>query len=117
MPVGCIASHEAIRRHCGQNIYVFQPKFDKETVTCVNDVTKRDVVFEAEFCGINIMSMDWTDRNTLKVFGFNDGLYNYKGRKTYIKLSTTSVSTLNDMWKNIEVPEIQVCFINEFNIT
>jgi hypothetical protein len=94
--------------HCSQNIKVFQPKHDDTPSSCVNNIVSRDVVFKAEFCGIKLTTLDWNEAKYLKVYGFSDGIYNQQGRSTYIQLSTTTVATLNDIWTDIQIPDIKV---------
>ncbi|XP_071172639.1 von Willebrand factor D and EGF domain-containing protein-like [Mytilus edulis] len=113
VPVGCISSHEAIRTHCDQNFYIFQPKNDQTSVSCRNNIAKKDVVFQAQFCGINIKSLHWNNENKLRVYGFSDSMYNFQDRSTILKISTSAVSELNDIWKGIQVPDIKVTVIDK----
>jgi hypothetical protein len=94
--------------HCSQNIYVYQPEHDDTPLSCVNNIVSRDVVFKAEFCGIKLSTLVWNETNYLKVYGFSDGMYNQQDRSTYLQLSTTTVTTLNDIWKDIQIPDIKV---------
>ena len=107
VPIGCVSSHSDFMPHCSQNIYVFQPKDDDTTSTCLNNIASKDVVFKAEFCGIKLSTVDWNEAKYLKVYGFSDGIYNQQDRSTYIHLSTTT-TTLNDIWKDIQIPDIKV---------
>ena len=70
----------------------------------------RDVIFETKFCGLQLSSVNWNDQKNLTVYGFNDGLYNYKGRTTYLKFAVekTANSEFYDVWKDAEVQEIKV---------
>lgn len=114
VPVGCISSHDAIRAHCDQNFYIFQTKNDQTSVSCRNNIAKKDVVFQAQFCGISIKSLHWNDENKLRVYGFSDSMYNFQDRSTILKISTSAGSNLNDIWKNIHVPDIKVNTANFF---
>ncbi|XP_052090373.1 von Willebrand factor D and EGF domain-containing protein-like isoform X3 [Mytilus californianus] len=116
VPVGCISSHDAVRRHCEQNLYIFQPKNDQTSASCRNNIAKKDVVFKAQFCGISIKSLHWQNENKLRVYGFSDSMYNYQDRSTVLKISTSAVSDLNDMWKDIQVPDIKVTVIDKDSI-
>ncbi|CAC5371721.1 unnamed protein product [Mytilus coruscus] len=107
VPVGCISSHDAVRRHCEQNLYIFQPKNDQTSASCRNNIAKKDVVFKAQFCGISIKSLHWQNENKLRVYGFSDSMYNYQDRSTVLKISTSAVSDLNDIWSDIQVPDIK----------
>ena len=108
VPIGCISSHNTFMPLCSQNIYVYQPEHDDMPSSCVNNIVSRDVVFKAEFCGITLSTLVWNETNYLKVYGFSDGMYNQQDRSTYIQLSTTTVTTLNDIWKDIQIPDIKV---------
>ena len=108
VPIGCISSHSDFMPHCSQNIYVFQPKHDDKPSSCVNNIISKDVVFKAEFCGIKLSTVDWNEPKYLQVYGFSDGIYNQQDRSTYIQLSTTTITTLNDIWKDIHIPDIKV---------
>ena len=78
------------------------------TSSCVNNIASKDVVFKAELCGIKLSTLDWNETKYLKVYGFSDGIYNQQDRSTYIQLSTTNITTLNDIWKDIQIPDIEV---------
>ena len=108
VPIGCVSSHSDFMPHCSQNIYVFQPKDDDTMFKCLNNIASKDVVFKAEFCGIKLSTVDWNETKYLKVYGFSDGIYNQQDRSTYIHLSTTTITTLNDIWKDIQIPDIKV---------
>lgn len=108
VPVACIASHPDIQKNCNQNFYIFQPKYQHNTAVCMNNIARRDLVFEAQFCGIKIGNLDWNQTKYLKVFGFSDSLYNFEDRSTYIRVSTKSVSVFNEFWNNIKIPDIKV---------
>jgi hypothetical protein len=108
VPIGCISSYSDFMPQCSQNINVFQPEHDDTRSSCVNNIVSRDVVFKAEFCGIILSTLDWNATKYLKVYGFSDGIYNQQDRSTYIQLSTTTVTTLNDIWKDIQIPDIKV---------
>lgn len=109
VPVGCIVSNPDFRKsQCHQNIYVFQPDIDVNTKQCANGLAKRDILFKSQFCGVKIGSSDWQNNTFLQVYGFSDGLYNFQARTTYIRLSVTSVSMFNDMWMNLQLPDIKV---------
>lgn len=109
VPVSCIASHEGLKVHCDQKFYIFQPEFDQQSFSCLNNIVSRDVVFQSQFCGISIGTNDWQETKTLDVYGFSDGLYNFKDRSTSIRISTGTISTFNDIWKNINIPDVKVC--------
>ena len=108
VPIGCISSHSNFMPHCSQNIYAFQSKHDDTPSSCVNNIVSEDVVFKAEFCGIKLSAFDWNETKYLTVYGFSDGIYNQEDRSTYIQLSTTNTTTINDIWKNIQIPDIKV---------
>ncbi|XP_063435756.1 von Willebrand factor D and EGF domain-containing protein-like [Mytilus trossulus] len=108
VPVGCISSNNLVRAHCDQNFYIFQADYDKSTVKCSNNDSSRNIIFNREFCGIRVSSLDWEDTKSLQVYGFIDGLYNYRDRVTYIRISTSSTSTPNEIWKDVKVPDIKV---------
>lgn len=109
VPVGCIVSNSDFRKsQCHQNIYVFQPNIDENTNQCANGLAKKDILFKSQFCGIKLGSSDWQKNTFLQVYGFSDGLYNFQARTTYIRLSVTSVSMFNDLWMNLQVPDIKV---------
>lgn len=77
-------------------------------MTCTNNMVNRNVVFKAQFCGIRLGNLDWNETKTLQVYGFSDGLYNSYNRYTYIRLSAPSVSTFNNIWQNVNIPQIRV---------
>ncbi|XP_071151614.1 von Willebrand factor D and EGF domain-containing protein-like, partial [Mytilus edulis] len=106
VPVGCIASNDAIRSQCDQNFYIFRPSY--YTSSCTNNVLKRDVLFNAEFCGFRLGNLDWMDKKALEVYGYNDGIYNVNNRYAYIKLSTSSISAYNNIWKDVDIYQIRV---------
>ncbi|VDI39774.1 Hypothetical predicted protein [Mytilus galloprovincialis] len=106
VPVGCIASHNAIRSQCDQNFYIFRQSY--YTSSCTNNVLKRDVLFNAEFCGFRLGNLDWTDKKSLEVYGYNDGIYNVNNRYAYIKLSTSSISAYNNIWKDVDIYRIRI---------
>ncbi|XP_071168610.1 von Willebrand factor D and EGF domain-containing protein-like [Mytilus edulis] len=108
VPVGCISSNNLVRAHCDQNFYISQPDYEKSTIQCSNNDGNRNIIFNSEFCGIRVKSLDWEQNNILQVYGFIDGLYNYRDRLTYIRISTSSTSTPNEIWKDIKVPDIKV---------
>lgn len=115
VPVGCISSNNLIRAHCDQNFYISQPDYDKSTIQCSNNDGSRNIIFNREFCGIRVSSLDWEDTKSLQVYGFIDGLYNYRDRMTYIRISTSSTSTPNEIWNDVKVPDIKVSmFINTY---
>ncbi|CAG2244723.1 unnamed protein product [Mytilus edulis] len=113
VPVSCIASHEGIKVHCDQKFYIFQPELDQQSFSCLNNIVSRDVVFRSQFCGINIGTNDWQVTQTLDVYGFSDGIYNFKDRSTSIRISTGTISTFNDIWKNINIPDIKVTVLDK----
>ncbi|XP_052063299.1 von Willebrand factor D and EGF domain-containing protein-like [Mytilus californianus] len=108
VPVGCIASHNVIRSQCDQNFYIFRPSYYTYGSSCTNNVLKRDILFNAEFCGFRLGNLDWMDKKTLEVYGYNDGLYNVNNRYAYIKLSTSSISAYNNIWKDVDIYQIRV---------
>lgn len=71
-------------------------------------IAKKDIVFEAKFCGVSIKSIDWHEAKKLHVIGYSDGKYNFQDRSTIISISTSAVSDLNDIWKDVQVPDIKV---------
>ncbi|XP_052073689.1 von Willebrand factor D and EGF domain-containing protein-like isoform X2 [Mytilus californianus] len=111
--VACIASHPNIQENCNQNFYIFQPKYQHNTAACMNNIARRDLVFEAQFCGIKLGNLDWNQTKYLKVYGFSDGLYNSEDRSTYIRVSTKSVSVFNEFWKDIKIPDIKVTVVDK----
>jgi hypothetical protein len=108
VPIGCISSHSDFMPHCSQNIYVFEQKHNDTTSSCLINIASKNVVFKAELCGIKLSTLDWNETKYLKVYGFSDGIYNHQDRSTYIQLSTTTITTLNDIWKDIQIPDIKV---------
>ncbi|CAC5411161.1 unnamed protein product [Mytilus coruscus] len=112
VPVGCIASHKDLMSYCDQSFYVFQPKKNQNIGTCSNNIAMKDIIFKAEFCGIKFGNTDWQEEKKLEVYGFSNGLYNVKDRSTYIKLSTSSVSTFNEMWQDFKIPDIKMTVID-----
>ncbi|CAC5375044.1 unnamed protein product [Mytilus coruscus] len=108
VPVGCIASHNVIRSQCDQNFYIFRPSYYTYGSSCTNNVRKRDILFNAEFCGFRLGNLDWMEKKTLEVYGYNDGLYNVNNRYAYIKLSTSSISEYNNIWKDVDIYQIRV---------
>lgn len=103
-----MASHANLTSHCSQNLYIHQPDKYSVQAGCVNNIASKDIVFKTQFCGIKLSTNDWKDEKYLEVFGFSDGLYNAKGRSTFIRISTPSLSFLNEHWKNIHVPDVKV---------
>ncbi|CAC5367711.1 unnamed protein product [Mytilus coruscus] len=117
VPVGCIASHYDIRKHCEQNFYIFQPKKDQTSLSCIDkSIAKKDIVFEAKFCGVSVKSMDWQEAKKLHVIGYSDGMYNFQDRSTIISISTSAVSDLNDIWKDVQVPDIKITVIDKDSV-
>ncbi|CAC5402536.1 unnamed protein product [Mytilus coruscus] len=109
VPVGCIVSNPTFRKlQCHQNIYIFQPDIEENTDQCANGVTNRDILFKAQFCGVKLGSIDWQNDKFLQVYGFSDGLYNFQDRSTYIRLSVSSISMMNDLWMDLQVPDIKI---------
>ncbi|XP_052075062.1 von Willebrand factor D and EGF domain-containing protein-like [Mytilus californianus] len=108
VPVGCIASHKTLMAHCDQSFYVFQPKKNPNIGSCSNNIAIKDIIFKAQFCGIKFGATDWQEVKKLEVYGFSDGLYNSGDRSTYIRLSTSAVSAFNEMWQNVQIPDIKV---------
>ncbi|XP_052075060.1 von Willebrand factor D and EGF domain-containing protein-like isoform X2 [Mytilus californianus] len=113
VPVGCIASHKELMTHCDQNFYVFQPTKNQNFESCFNNIAMKDIIFKAQFCGITFGASDWQDEKTLEVYGISDGLYNSKFRAAYVRLSTSTVSTLNEMWQSVKIPDIKVTVIDK----
>ncbi|CAG2249638.1 unnamed protein product [Mytilus edulis] len=113
VPVGCIASHKNLMVHCDQSFYVFQPKKNTNVGSCTNNIAIKDIIFKAQFCGIKFGATDWQDEKTLEVYGFSDGLYNSGDRSTYIRLSTSAVSAFNEMWQNVQIPDIKVTVLDK----
>lgn len=109
VPVGCIASNKNLMAHCDQSFYVFQPKKNPNAGSCSNNIAIKDIIFKAQFCGIKLRATDWQEEKKLEVYGFSEGLYNSGDRSTYIKLSTSAVSAFNEMWQNVQIPDIEVC--------
>ncbi|XP_052074524.1 mucin-5B-like [Mytilus californianus] len=116
VPVSCIASHPDIRTKCAQNFFIFQPKYGKNKASCLNNIAKRDIVFEAEFCGIKLGNLDWNETKYLQVYGSSDGLYNHQGRSTFIRISTKSISAFNEIWKDVKIPEIKVTVLDKDSV-
>lgn len=108
VPVGCVASNNVARSQCAQNFYIFRPSYYTYESTCSNGVLKRDILFNAEFCGFRLGNLDWMEKKTLEIYGYNDGMYNENKRYAYIKLSTPSNSTYNNIWKDFEIYQIRV---------
>ncbi|VDI79905.1 Hypothetical predicted protein [Mytilus galloprovincialis] len=108
VPIGCIASHKNLMAHCDQSFYVFQPKKNPNAGSCSNNIAIKDIIFKAQFCGIKLRATDWQEEKKLEVYGFSDGLYNSGDRSTYIRLSTSAVSAFNEMWQNVQIPDIKV---------
>lgn len=73
---------------------------------------KRDILFKADFCGIKLGNLDWMEKKTLQVYGYNDGLYNANTRYAYIKLLIPSISTYNDIWTDVDIRQIRVITFN-----
>ncbi|CAC5411168.1 unnamed protein product [Mytilus coruscus] len=113
VPVGCIASHKNLTAHCDQSFYVFQPERNADVGSCPNNIATKDIIFKAQFCGIKFGATDWQEEKKLKVYGFSDGLYNSGDRSTYIRLSTSAVSAFNEMWQNVQIPNIKVKVIDK----
>ncbi|XP_076111119.1 von Willebrand factor D and EGF domain-containing protein-like isoform X1 [Mytilus galloprovincialis] len=113
VPVGCVASHENIRKHCDQNFYISAPEYVNNGMECTNSVVKRNIVFKSQFCGIRLGSLDWHDPRTVQVYGYSDGLYNLQDRRTYIRLSAPSASPFNDIWRNVNIPSIEVKVVDK----
>ncbi|XP_071168616.1 uncharacterized protein [Mytilus edulis] len=107
VPIGCIASNDEIRSKCFQDFHIFQPSFDKSVLQCSNLYGSRNIVFKNEVCGIRMTDSGKNVKN-LEVYGFSDGLYNYRDRSTYISMYTTSVSTPNAVWQNFNIRDIKV---------
>ncbi|CAG2211168.1 unnamed protein product [Mytilus edulis] len=108
VPVGCISSHPVFRSQCDLNFYLSQPYYSAST--CINNVIKRDIVFKTEFCGIRVGNLDWMEKRTLQVYGYNDGMYNINNRYAYLRLSTSSkyISTQNNIWRDVQINQITV---------
>lgn len=106
--MGCISSHPVFRSQCDLNFYLSQPYYSAST--CINNVIKRDIVFKTEFCGIRVGNLDWMEKRTLQVYGYNDGMYNTNNRYAYIRLSTSSkyISTQNNIWRDVHISQIRV---------
>ncbi|CAC5386360.1 unnamed protein product [Mytilus coruscus] len=69
-------------------------------------------VFHAGLLG----NLDWMEKRTLQVYGYNDGLYNVNNRYAYIKLSTSSVSTPNNIWKDVYIRQIRVTVVDKDSV-
>ena len=101
--------HIVILCHTVVNIFTpFNRNIDDTTSSCINKIASKDATFKPEFCGIKLSTLDWNDTKYLKVYGFSDGIYDQQDRSTYIQLSTTTITTLNDIWKDIQIPDIKV---------
>ncbi|XP_063435757.1 von Willebrand factor D and EGF domain-containing protein-like [Mytilus trossulus] len=107
VPIGCIASNDEIRSKCFQDFHIFQPSFDESVLQCSNLYGSRNIVFKNEVCGISMTDSGKNVKN-LQVYGFSDGLYNYRDRSTYINMYTASVSTPNAVWQNFNIKDIKV---------
>ncbi|CAC5375043.1 unnamed protein product [Mytilus coruscus] len=114
VPVGCNSSHQDFRSLCYQNFYIFRQNYQEST--CTNNMVKRNIVFKAEFCGITLGNLDWMEKRTLQVYGYNDGLYNVNKRYAYIKLSTSAVSTHNNIWKDVYIRNIRVTVVDKDSV-
>ncbi|CAC5411150.1 unnamed protein product [Mytilus coruscus] len=113
VPVGCIASHKTLMAHCDQSFYVFQPKKNPNVGSCSNNIAIEYIIFKAQFCGIKFGATDWQEVKKLEVYGFSDGLYNSGDRSTYIRLSTSAVSAINEMWQNVQIPDIKFTVLDK----
>ncbi|XP_071174260.1 von Willebrand factor D and EGF domain-containing protein-like [Mytilus edulis] len=116
VPVGCISSHPVFRSQCDLNFYLLQPYYSAST--CINNVIKRDIVFKTEFCGIRVGNLDWMEKRTLQVYGYNDGMYNTNNRYAYIRLSTSSkyISTQNNIWRDVHISQIRVNVVDKDSV-
>lgn len=112
VPVGCMTTNPNLTSHCFQNLFIHLHQDEKDNVQaiCENDITTKDIIFKAQFCGIKLSTTDWKEEKNVEVFGLSDGLYNTRGRSSFICASTSSVSLLNEHWHNITIPYIQVCY-------
>lgn len=108
VPVGCISSHDAIQTNCEQHFYIFNMIKDQTPISCRNNIVKRDIVFEAQFCGISIQSLHWNSEKKMRVYGVSDSMYNFKDRSSVLKISSSAVSELNEIWRDLQVPDIKV---------
>ncbi|XP_052101114.1 von Willebrand factor D and EGF domain-containing protein-like isoform X2 [Mytilus californianus] len=107
VPVACFTSNHGFqKKFCTKDVYTFQPP--KNGPVCSNNIANRDIVFNAEFCGIKLESLDWENTKYLRVYGFSDGIYNHQDRSTYIRLSTNTISAFHDIWTNLSLSEIKV---------
>ncbi|OPL22093.1 hypothetical protein AM593_09641, partial [Mytilus galloprovincialis] len=106
VPVGCISSHPDFRSHCDLNFYISRPNNGEST--CINNVIKRDIVFRTQFCGIRVGNLDWMEKKTVQVYGYNDGMYNVNNRYAYIRVSTSSanIATPNNIWRDVQISQI-----------
>ena len=113
VPVSCFSSNKDVMHRCEQNFHIFQPKYQENTDSCVNNINARDIVFKTEFCGFKFGTLDWNKTKNLEVYGYSDGKYNSYFRVTYIRLATDAVAGFDGaMWENVSVPDIKVCLIN-----
>lgn len=81
---------------------------DQASISCKNNLVKRNFVFEAQFCGISIQSLNWKTEKKIRVYGVSDSMYNFKDRSAVLKISTSAVSELNDIWRDLQVQDIKV---------
>ncbi|XP_063440468.1 uncharacterized protein LOC134721412 [Mytilus trossulus] len=116
VPVGCISSHPVFRSQCDLNFYLSQPSYSAST--CINNVIKRDIVFKTEFCGIKVGNLDWMDKRTVQVYGYNDGMYNINNRYAYLRLFTSSkyISTQNNIWRDVQINQITVKVVDKDSV-
>ncbi|XP_076093421.1 uncharacterized protein LOC143064464 [Mytilus galloprovincialis] len=112
-PVGCIPSHDAVKTNCEQNFYIFQQMADQTSVSRNSNIVKADIVFEAQFCGLSIKSLNWENETILRVHGLSDSIYNFHDRSTILKISTLAVSESNYIWRDVQVPDIMVTVIDK----
>ncbi|VDI31154.1 Hypothetical predicted protein [Mytilus galloprovincialis] len=107
VPVACNVSNLPFERNvCTKVVNIFQQT--KNAPLCSNNIASRDIIFNTEFCGIKLDSIDWEKKKYLRVYGFSDGIYNHQERSAYIRLSTNTISVFHDIWTNISVSEIKV---------
>ncbi|XP_052090376.1 von Willebrand factor D and EGF domain-containing protein-like [Mytilus californianus] len=52
----------------------------------------------------------------LRVYGFSDSLYNFQDRSTILKISTSAVSDLNEIWRDVQVPDIKITVIDRDSV-
>ncbi|CAC5411156.1 unnamed protein product [Mytilus coruscus] len=109
VPVGCVASNKELITYCDQSFYAFQPTKNQNFGSWSKHIAMKDIIFKAHFCGITFGTTDWQDEKKLEVYGFSDGPYNSKFRSAYVRLSTSLVSILNEMWQSVKIPDIKVC--------